>query len=411
MSVYGVGSAPDVRAPSGVVVLLAVLTMIGPFTIDTIFPAFPALSTDLGVGPVAVQQTVSVYMLTFAVFSLAHGPLSDALGRRPVILAGMTAYALASAVCAVAPSLGVLLAGRVLQGVVAGAGLVVTRAVARDLFPPHQAQRAMATMSMIFAVAPALAPVIGGWLLTWTSWRGIFWFLAAYAVLATAVTWFLLPESHPVAARTAFRPGALVASLASASRDPAVLRVCLAIAAGFAAMFLYIASAPAIVAGLLHLGPQDYWVQFLPMVSAMVVGSWVVGRLSGRVSTRGLIALGLVVLTLGALVQLVLTAVVHVSTLPGVLVGMALASFGVSVVFPVATVALMDLRPTQRGTVSSLQSALANASNAAVSGALSPLVSGSFVGLALGSAALVVVAGTLWGLHFRFSGPAGSPSG
>ena len=104
------------------VVLLAVLTMIGPFTIDTIFPAFPALSTDLGVGPVAVQQTVSVYMLTFAVFSLAHGPLSDALGRRPVILAGMTAYALASAVCAVAPSLGVLLAGRVLQGVVAGAG-------------------------------------------------------------------------------------------------------------------------------------------------------------------------------------------------------------------------------------------------------------------------------------------------
>ena len=391
--------------------LLAVLTMIGPFTIDTIFPAFPALSTDLGVGPVAVQQTVSVYMLTFAVFSLAHGPLSDALGRRPVILAGMTAYALASAVCAVAPSLGVLLAGRVLQGVVAGAGLVVTRAVARDLFPPHQAQRAMATMSMIFAVAPALAPVIGGWLLTWTSWRGIFWFLAAYAVLATAVTWFLLPESHPVAARTAFRPGALVASLASASRDPAVLRVCLAIAAGFAAMFLYVASAPAIVAGLLHLGPQDYWVQFLPMVSAMVVGSWVVGRLSGRVSTRGLIALGLVVLTLGALVQLVLTAVVHVSTLPGVLVGMALASFGVSVVFPVATVALMDLRPTQRGTFSSLQSALANASNAAVSGALSPLVSGSFVGLALGSAALVVVAGTLWGLHFRFSGPAGSPSG
>lgn len=264
---------------------------------------------------------------------------------------------------------------------------------------------------MIFAVAPALAPVIGGWLLTWTSWRGIFWFLAAYAVLATAVTWFLLPESHPVAARTAFRPGALVASLASASRDPAVLRVCLAIAAGFAAMFLYVASAPAIVAGLLHLGPQDYWVQFLPMVSAMVVGSWVVGRLSGRVSTRGLIALGLVVLTLGALVQLVLTAVVHVSTLPGVLVGMALASFGVSVVFPVATVALMDLRPTQRGTVSSLQSALANAGNAAVSGALSPLVSGSFVGLALGSAALVVVAGTLWGLHFRFSGPAGSPSG
>lgn len=297
MSVSGVGSAPDVRAPRGVVVLLAVLTMIGPFTIDTIFPAFPALSTDLGVGPVAVQQTVSVYMLTFAVFSLAHGPLSDALGRRPVILAGLTAYALASAVCAVAPSLGVLLAGRVLQGVVAGAGLVVTRAVARDLFPPHQAQRAMATMSMIFAVAPALAPVIGGWLLTWTSWRGIFWFLAAYAVLATAVTWFLLPESHPVAARTAFRPGALVASLASASRDPAVLRVCLAIAAGFAAMFLYIASAPAIVAGLLHLGPQDYWVQFLPMVSAMVVGSWVVGRLSGRVSTRGLIALGLVVLT------------------------------------------------------------------------------------------------------------------
>lgn len=401
MTVSGIGSAPAYRAPRGLVVLLATVSMIGPFTIDTIFPAFPALEADLQASSVAVQQTISVYMLTFAVASLVHGPLSDALGRKRVIVGGMAAYALASAVCALAPTLPVLLVGRVLQGLVAGAGLVVSRTVARDLFPPHQAQRALATMGMIFGVAPAVAPIVGGWLLTWTSWRGIFWFLAAYGVVVGAAVVVLLPESHPVAARTPLHLRPLVTALVEAARDPAVLRISLAIAAGFGAMFLYISSAPAFVVGLLGLGAQDYWVLFVPLVSMLILGSWVVGRLSGRVSRRRLIWAGLAVAAAGGLLQIVVTGPLGVHTTPWVVVGPALTSLGVSVVFPVATVALLDLRPRHRGTVSSLQAAIANGSNAAVSGLLSPLVSHSFIWLALAALALTCVSGGFWLLQAR----------
>jgi DHA1 family bicyclomycin/chloramphenicol resistance-like MFS transporter len=394
-------SAPAYRAPRGLVVLLATVSMIGPFTIDTIFPAFPALEADLRSSPVAVQQTISVYMLTFAVASLVHGPLSDALGRKKVIVFGMAAYALASAVCAIAPNLPVLLFGRVLQGLVAGAGLVVSRTVARDLFPPNQAQRALATMGMIFGVAPAIAPIVGGWLLTWTSWRGIFWFLAAYGVVVGAAVVVSLPESHPAAARTPLRLRPLATAVVQALRDPAVLRISLAIAAGFGAMFLYISSAPAFVVGLLGLGAQDYWVLFVPLVSMLVFGSWIVGRLSGRVPRRQLIWAGLAVAGAGGILQILVTGPFGVHTTPWVVVGPALTSLGVSVVFPVATVALLDLRPRHRGTVSSLQAAIANGSNAAVSGLLSPLVSHSFICLALAGLTLTGVSAALWLLQAR----------
>ena len=386
-------------APRRIVVLLAALSMIGPFTIDTIFPGFAQMGTELAVSEVALQQVISVYMLTFAGASLFHGPLSDAVGRRPVILGGMAAYGIASAVCALAPNLPTLLAGRILQGLVAGAALVVSRTVARDLFPPAAAQRTMAQMSMIFGLAPAIAPVVGGWLLQWTSWRGIFWFLVLYAALALAAAAVFLPESHPVQARTPLRVGALLRALVDAVADPGVRRLALAIALGFGAMFLYISSAPAFVGRLLGLGPQDYWVLFAPMVAMLVLGSWLSGRLAGRVRARRLVVGGMALALIGGALSVFLTAAVGVTTLPAVIVGPMLTSLGVSVVFPVATIAVLDQRPGHRGTVSSVQSATANLSNALVAGLVSPLVSGSFLGLALTSLAFTVVATAFWARH------------
>lgn len=388
-------------APRHIVVLLAALSMIGPFTIDTIFPGFAQMGAELGVSDVALQQVISVYMLTFAGASLFHGPLSDAVGRRPVILGGMAAYGVASAVCALAPNLPTLLMGRVLQGLVAGAALVVSRTVARDLFPPAAAQRTMAQMSMIFALAPAIAPVVGGWLLHHTSWRGIFWFLVLYAVLALAAAAAFLPESHPEQARTPLRVGALLRALLDALADPGVRRLALAIALGFGAMFLYISSAPAFVGRLLRLGPQDYWVLFAPMVAMLVGGSWLCGRLAGRVRARWLVAGGMALALLGGAVAALLTGPLGATTLPAVLVGPMLASLGVAIVAPVGTIALLDLRPAHRGTVSSVQSASANLSNALVAGIVSPLVSASFLGLALASLAFTALATALWARHRR----------
>ena len=181
--------------------ILGALAMLGPFSIDTIFPAFAVMERELGVGRLAMQQTISVYLLGYAGMSLVHGPLSDALGRRPVILWGIAIFALASVGCALAESLPVLLGFRALQGLAEGVGLIVGRAVVRDALQGDDAQRLMSHISMIFGIAPAIAPIIGGWILGWSNWQAIFWFLTAFALLLMASTAVGLPESHPADAR------------------------------------------------------------------------------------------------------------------------------------------------------------------------------------------------------------------
>jgi len=211
--------------------------MLGPFTVDTIFPGFPAVQREFTVDAVATQQIVSVYLFTFAVMSLLHGPLSDALGRRPVIVGGLAMFTVTSVLCALAPSMTWLLVGRALQGVFAGGGMIVGRTVVRDVFSGHPAQRAMSQMSMIFGVAPALAPIVGGWLLGWSSWRSIFWFLAIFAVVVLAAVMLLLPETHPPTRRTPLSTRALVSAVTDSSKDPSVRRLLLVSSFNFAALF------------------------------------------------------------------------------------------------------------------------------------------------------------------------------
>jgi len=144
--------------------LLAALAMFGPFCIDAIFPAFPAIARQFDATPLAMQQTISVYLLAYAALSLLIGALSDAWGRRVVILGGIGVFLIASAGCAVAQSMPELLAFRALQGTSAGIGLIVGRALIRDVFEGPEAQKLMSMISMIFGLAPALAPVVGAWI-------------------------------------------------------------------------------------------------------------------------------------------------------------------------------------------------------------------------------------------------------
>src|SRR5688500_13377022 len=186
--------APSTRR---LALLLGGLAMFGPFSIDTIFPAFPAIGDQLGADKVAMQQTISVYLIAYALMSIVHGPLSDAVGRRRVILTGLAVFALASVGCALATDLGTLLAYRALQGLSAGVGLIVGRAVIRDVLHGDDAQRLMSQVSMIFGIAPAIAPIIGGWILGWSAWPTIFWFLVLFALVLLVAVWFGLPETHP----------------------------------------------------------------------------------------------------------------------------------------------------------------------------------------------------------------------
>ena len=249
-------------------VIMAGLGMVGPFSIDTIFPAFAQMQREWGSSEIELQQLISVYLLSFAVMSLLHGPLSDALGRKPVIIGGTILFIAASVGCALSPSLPVLLFFRAIQGLSAGAGQIISRAMVRDVFSDDQAQRTMSHIAMIFGLAPALAPIVGGWLLGIGSWRGIFWFLVGFGVVILLLVIFALAETHPPELRLEVRRAhARRRDCSWCARDRDGRRLAFTGMFNFAGMFLYISSAPLFVLKLLGKGEQDFWILFVPLIS------------------------------------------------------------------------------------------------------------------------------------------------
>jgi DHA1 family bicyclomycin/chloramphenicol resistance-like MFS transporter len=279
----------------------------------------------------------------------------------------------------------------------------------RDLFEGPAAQRFMSHISMIFAIAPALAPIVGGWILGWGSWRTIFWVLAAYGVFLVVLMAFLLPETHPEEDRLPFHPRPLIRSLLSVAVDPAVLRLAAAVALNFGALFLYISSAPAIIVDQLGLGPRDFGVLFVPLVVTMMVGSFLTGRLVGRVRQGVFVLSGFLVSLAGAGFAIVYQATTDQPDLPWTIVPAAAASLGVSLVFPILTISLLDLRPFERGSVSSFQSFASTCVNAVVAGAISPLVSASLTTLGVVAGLFTLGALALWAWHRRTHEPCPTP--
>ncbi len=392
-------------------VIMAGLGMVGPFSIDTIFPAFAQMQAEFGSSELALQQLISVYLLSFAVMSLLHGPLSDALGRKPVIIGGTILFIAASVGCAVSPSLPVLLFFRAIQGLSAGAGQIISRAMVRDVFSNDQAQRTMSHIAMIFGLAPALAPIVGGWLLGIGSWRGIFWFLVGFGVVILALVIFALAETHPPERRSNFDARTLVSGLLEVWRDADGRRLAFTGMFNFAGMFLYISSAPLFVLKLLGKGEQDFWILFVPLISGLVSGSWVSGRLAGRMSGRKLASLGYVISLVGGLVNLVFSLFAPTRELPWAVLPLPMYSFGIAIAFPILTLAMLDLFPHARGSASSVQSFVALVANALIAGVLAPAVAFSQPSLAVTALALTTVAWFLWRRHLQMTHaePSGTP--
>jgi DHA1 family bicyclomycin/chloramphenicol resistance-like MFS transporter len=376
--------------------ILGGLAMFGPFSIDTVFPAFPVMASDLGVGKVAMQQTISVYLMGYAAMSLFHGPISDAIGRRKVLLAGIVLFTLASVGAALATDMGVMLAFRALQGLSAGVGLIVGRAVVRDCRDGDDAQRLMSQISMIFGIAPAIAPVIGGVILGWSDWHGIFWFLAAFGLVLLVVTAWGLPESHPPENRVPLHPVTLARDYWSMLSSRKFRLLALAGAANFGALFLYIASAPAFVLDLLGLGEQDFVWFFAPTIGGMMLGAFLSGRAAGRMSGRRLVSWGFACGGVAAVYNIAYNLFTASPSLPWAVLPTALSAFGIALVFPILTLMILDRYPRQRGGASSMQAFVALLSNAAIAGLLSPVVSHSGLLLALTAAAFTAVAFALW---------------
>jgi len=200
-------------------ILLAALAMLGPFSIDVYLPAFHEIGRDFDVAPLAVQQTLSSYLFAYAFMMLWHGALSDALGRRPLVIVGLGVYALATLGCAIAGNIETMWLFRALQGVCAGSGLVVGRAIIRDRFQGPEAQRVMSQITLVFGIAPAIAPVLGGVLLNAFGWRSIFWVLLALVILLLTWSAKRLPETLPVAQRQSLHPRDLWRNYVSVLRN------------------------------------------------------------------------------------------------------------------------------------------------------------------------------------------------
>ncbi len=375
--------------------LLAGLGMLGPFAIDTYLPAFTAIGTSLAATPVQMQQTLSSYLLAFAVMNLFHGALSDSFGRRPVVLVGLSAFALASVGCALAESIGALVFWRAVQGLCAGAGMVVSRAIIRDLHAPAEAQRVMSQVTIFFGVAPAIAPVLGGLMLGPLGWRSIFWLLAGIAGVLAIANARLLPETLVPAARQSFHPGHLLRGYAQLVRNPRFLALVVASGVPFNGMFLYVLSAPAWLGGLLKLEPTQFFWFFVISVAGIMAGAWFSGRLAGRIRPRQQVRWGFLVVGAASLVNVVLNGLFEPHVAWAIL-PVAVYSFGWSLLTPVVTLLVIDQAPERRGMASSVHSSIGSGANALVAGVLAPLVMHSGLALALASFALMAAGLLAW---------------
>ncbi|MDP3857561.1 MAG: multidrug effflux MFS transporter [Stagnimonas sp.] len=370
--------------------LLAALAMLGPFSIDTFFPAFRVIGADFGVSPAAMQQTISVYLIAYAAMSLFHGPLSDAYGRRRVIIAFTLLFALASAGCALAPSFHGLLGFRALQGIAAGAGLIVGRAIIRDRFAGADAQRLMSNVTLIFGMAPALAPIVGGWLLGVGGWRSLFLLLAGFATVLTLWCALALPETHPPEARSRFAPRPLARTYAGMLRDRVFLRLGMAATFNFGALFLYIASAPALILDVLGLSERQFAWLFVPAIGGMMIGALLSGRLAGRRGAAHTLSLGYRVMGAGVAINL-LVCLLLPPGLPWTVLPVGLLGTGIAISFPTISLLILDRFPASRGAASSLQASFTLLFNAVLAGLLAPWLSHQPLALAVAACVLIAL--------------------
>lgn len=396
-------------APRGIAFLLAALAALGPFAIDTYLPSFPEIGARLAASPLAVQQTLSAYLLPFALMTLWHGALADALGRRRVVLVAVAVFGLASLSCAFATRIEHLWILRAVQGISAGAGMVVSRAIVRDLFDGPPAQRLMAQITMMFAFAPALAPLIGGWLQSFFGWRSPFVFLALLAASLTLACYRLLPETLPPDKRQSLRPSYLLSTYRRVLSTPPFLYVCGAIALNFAGFFLYVLSAPMFL--MTHLGVSEtgfLWL-FGPSMSGLLTGSWISGRVAGHLSRPRTLAAGYGLMGFAACGNLLLNALLPPG-LPWSVAPIFFYTCGMALAVPTLTLYALDPYGAQRGLAASCQTFLQAALNGIVAAALAPLLWHSTRHLAAGMAGLLAL-GALGALlhHRRVSAEAGAP--
>ena len=368
--------------------VLAGLAALAPFAIDTYLPAFPGLELALLASPLELQQSLTFYLLPYALMTLWHGAISDSIGRITTIKWGLGVFVLASIGCAFANNIETLWFFRVLQGLSGGAGNVVARAMVRDLFEGPQAQRVMATVQMLFGIAPAVAPIIGG-LLLGIHWQAIFVFLALYAAISLWAAVRYLPETMPKEKRMPLSAKKVLSSYRLIFSDKEFNLVVLASAANFAAFFIYVLASPVFLVKQLGLSDQQFGYMFIPTVCGMVLGSYLAKRAAGIYASQQVLKVAYA--WMGAMVLLNLVVCLNLEVTPFYnILPVALFNVGMALAMPILSLAALDRHAKIRGTAASGQAFVQMLLSTVSAGLIVPLVWAEPLGLAMAMAAYLL---------------------
>ncbi len=279
------------RRRIAIIVALGLLTALGPFTIDLYLPSFPALKQDLLINDAQVQVTLSATTLGFALGQLLVGPLSDRLGRKLPLMAMSSLHVTASVLVAISPGVEFLTAMRALQGLGAAGGAVVAMAMARDLFEGRRLVVMLSRLALISGLAPIVAPLVGSWMVTFVSWRGVFWALALYGLSIVALVWLLIVETRPVAERTTGGWKQLGSAYRRVLNDRIFVGAWLTGAAAFAGLFSYVTTSSVLLQEVFGLSPRGFGAVFAVCSVGVFVGVQTGSRLSPRIGPHRVLIL------------------------------------------------------------------------------------------------------------------------
>jgi DHA1 family bicyclomycin/chloramphenicol resistance-like MFS transporter len=340
------------RQRKRLVIILGALSAFGPLSIDMYLPALPSLGHDFATGASQVQLTLSACLLGLAAGQMLAGPLSDTLGRRRPLLCGVAAYAVASLLCMVTPSLPALIVLRFVQGLAGAAGIVISRAIVRDLHSGVAAARFFSLLMLVNGLAPILAPIIGGQLLRVTNWHGVFFVLAVIGVLLFCSAALSLGETLPADRRQSGGVPGTLATFARLLVDRSFVGYALSCGLAFAGMFTYISGSPFVLEGIFGVSPQLFSVFFATNALGLMVCGQINGRLVGRVPLRTLLTIGLIGTAGGGIALLMVVA--GGMGLAGVLPALFLVVASLGLVMPNATALALSSHPRTAGSASAL---------------------------------------------------------
>ena len=380
------------------VFILGILACLGPITIDAYLPAFGDIGRAFVRTPAEVQSTLGYYMLAYALTTLVHGTLSDTFGRRPVLLTALAVYTLGAIIAAAAPSFEWLIVGRVLQGLSAGAGMIIGQAVVNDCYKGPMAQRALSYIIMVFSVSPAIAPIVGGYLTTSLGWRSIFALMAGVALISIAVCAWALPETLPKSRRRPFAFGGFLASILHILKDRVFTAYALAFGVLFAGLAFVIGGAHDFVTHVLRLPETAFGYLFVPLVMGMLTGSALAVRLAKRIQPARLIGLGYAAMALSCLFNLGYTSTTLEPVFPWAVVPLALFSCGLCIAIPSMTLTVLQRAPGMGGTAASVLGFIQMVFFSVVSGWGVALVYGSAWRMAVGLTLSMAISGGAWWL-------------